>query len=402
MLQAASSAKFWAKRFNQYGVDIHSEDGFKELSKLPILAKQDIQALSGDLVPDKATLSKLTRYPLIPARTSGTTGAGLKFYTTREAEQERWATWWRYRQSNGISSFSWCLTFAGRAIISPKQSKPPYWRYNLAGKQILFSAYHLSDETAPHYLQKILDSRASWIHGYPSFLAQIASYALRLGYDFSDSVRFVTTGAEQLHNHQRLLIDQAFKVKVLDHYGQSEGVANFSQLSRSHDYSVDEDYSIVELLPSQADNGLHIVGTNLVNHAFPLFRYDVGDLASDASSGPCNTPFRRISTVHGRSEDYLVLSDGSSVGRLDHLLKGLTDVLEAQFVQVVPGQADLLYVSRSSDDSCLRSLILSRVKHYLGSKVFLRLIRVSSVPRTSTGKIKFVISSVSPLLSPES
>jgi phenylacetate-CoA ligase len=402
MLQAASSSKFWAYRFNQYGVDIQSEDGFNELSKLPILHKSDIQSISGDLMPNKSILRQLTRYPLLPARTSGTTGAGLKFFSTREAEQERWATWWRYRQTNGISPSSWCLTFAGRAVISPEQRNPPFWRYNLAGKQILFSAYHLSDQTAPHYLQKILDSQVAWVHGYPSFLAQIASYSLRFGFDVSDSVRFVTTGAEQLHDHQRLLIEQAFGLKVIDHYGQSEGVANFSQLSRSHQYSVDEDYSIVEFLPSRSVSGLRIVGTNLLNHAFPLFRYEVGDLASDIIAASSREPFRRVSAVHGRSEDYLVLSDGSSVGRLDHLLKGLGDVLEAQFIQVVRGEADLLYVARSPDDTSLRSLIMSRAKLFLGTRISLRLIRVSSVPRTSTGKIKFVVSSVSPLTLPDS
>lgn len=392
MLKIASCAPYWSAKFSDYSINLNSEDGFAELKKLPILVKSDIQSCSSELLPGKSVLKSLTRYPLISVKTSGTTGAGLQFFSTREAEKERWATWWRYRQSNGIQMTMWCLTFAGRSVVSPKQSKPPYWRYNYPGRQILFSAYHLSKLTAGLYLRKICESRAPWLHGYPSFLALIAGYALDHDVDFP-CIQYVTTGAEKLHSFQRRLIEQAFKVKVHDHYGQAEGVANLSQFTNFNHYVVDEDYAFVEFIPSITPSQSRIVGTNLVNYAFPLFRYDVGDIALPAANGssPYGSFQRCLAGINGRSEDYLVLSDGSKVGRLDHIFKDLTGIIEAQFVQHSEGKVDLLYVSKVDDDLMQYKLILM-VRRYLGDKISIKLRRVHSVPRTSAGKIKFVVS----------
>lgn len=214
MLRIASTSPYWALKFHEYSIDLNSEDGFSELRKLPILFKTDIQSCSQDLFPDKSILQSLTRFPLISVKTSGTTGAGLHFFSTREAEKERWATWWRYRESNGIKRTMWCLTFAGRAVVPSRQSEPPYWRYNLPGRQILFSAYHLSRLTSDVYLEKIRSSCAPWIHGYPSFLAMISRFALDYGVDFP-CIRFVTTGAEKLHEFQRSLIEKPSKLKSM-------------------------------------------------------------------------------------------------------------------------------------------------------------------------------------------
>ena len=393
MFSVAASSPYWSRIFSDYGVNPIAEDGFAELNKLPVLTKSDIQDCCASLVPNKSVLNRMTRYPLVPVKTSGTTGAGLRFFSTREAEKERWATWWRYRQSNGIEMTMWCLTFAGRAVVSPLNRQPPFWRYNYPGKQILFSSYHLNQRTADLYLKKICDTQAPWVHGYPSFLAIIARFALDHGVEFPD-VRFVTTGAEQLHDFQRSLIEKAFKTKVLDHYGQAEGVANFSQFSGRNDYVVDEDYSFVEFEKGPDSFRHRILGTNLVNPAFPLFRYEVGDLATPSVStfSSYGSFSRGVDVIEGRSEDYLILSDGSTVGRLDHIFKGLAEVVEAQFIQDSVGKADLLYVSRDGSDELLREKIMLMVDRYLGDKIDLNLISVSSVPRTSSGKIKFVVS----------
>jgi hypothetical protein len=67
-------------------------------------------------------------------------------------------------------------------------------RYNKPGQQVLFSAYHLSDATARSHLDKMRESGAAWIHGYPSVIALAARYALELGH--RPTIRWVTLGAE--------------------------------------------------------------------------------------------------------------------------------------------------------------------------------------------------------------
>jgi phenylacetate-CoA ligase len=283
MFRVASSTPYWADKFSYYSININADDGFAELMKLPIVHKSDFLTSPDKLLPSKAVLQAMTRYPLIPSKTSGTTGPPLRFFSTREAEKERLATWWRYWQSNGIQMKMWCLSFVGRASACPKQRKRPFWRYNYTGRQILFSPHLLTKSTAALYLRKMRESRVPWLHGCPSSLELIARYAVDHGLDFP-CIRFVSSAYEKLYHHQRLLIERAFNVQVQDHYFQAEGVANFSQFSGFNNYVVDEDYAFVELIPTPHPSHMRIIGTNLVNPAFPLFRYEVGDVALPSAS----------------------------------------------------------------------------------------------------------------------
>ena len=97
------------------------------------------------------------------------------------------------------------------------------------------------------------------------------------------------------------------------------------------------------------------------------------------SESPSYGSFKRCFVgIDGRSEDYLVLSDGAKVGRLDHIFKDLTDVVEAQFVQRSKGKVDLMYVSRPVDDILLKQKIALMLRRYLGDRISVNLRRVKA------------------------
>ena len=54
-----------------------------------------------------------------------------------------------------MSRRTWCGYFGGRSVVAPSQSKPPFWRYNVPGRQIMFSGYHVSDEHLPAYVAEL-------------------------------------------------------------------------------------------------------------------------------------------------------------------------------------------------------------------------------------------------------
>ncbi len=391
ILVAASYSPFWRVKFAAHQVMADSSNPLEELCKLPVLTRMEVQANLASIPPDPKYIKKVTAERLIACHTSGTTGTGLVFSCTTEAEQEQWAIWWRYRESHGLSLKTWCGTFAGRSIVPSRQSTPPYWRVNWPGRQILFSAYHLNDHTARLYLEEIRARKFEWIHGYPSFLALIADYAISLGYCFQDHLKIVTTGAESLLEHQRRLLEMAFGVPVFDHYGQAEGVANISQ-THNGELRVDEDFSIVEFLPSVHPHLFSVVGTNLANIAFPLLRYDTQDLVTITGSDSAES-WRTVDSIDGRKEDYLVLSDGSRVGRLDHILKDFVDIKEAQFIQDAPGVAHLLYVPLvSSSANNLERRLQSEINERLAGKIKIEFVPVATIPRSSSGKLRFVVS----------
>lgn len=377
-IHAYKTVPYYHKLFDESGVAPESINTVDDLKQLPVLTKEIIKK-----EPEAFISNVFDKEKLITSHTSGTTGNGFIFKTTREAICEQWAVWWRYRRKVGIKFDDWCALLGGRSVVSISQNKPPFFRWNRPCKQLYFSTYHMNYENLKWYVQTIIDNQINWIHGYPSAINLLADYMLQN--HIKVDIEFITTGAENLLESQKEKIRLAFGHEPYQHYGLSEGTANFSE-ELDHKMVVDEDFAAVEFIEN-GNGSCSVVGTNLTNFGMPFIRYNTGDVcnAVETKNG------RIITSIDGRKEDYLILSDGTKVGRLDHIFKDMVNVREAQFVQKSPGLADLNIVRAqgfSNDDEIkLKREIYSRLKN-----IDVRIIYVDSIKRTDNGKFRFVIS----------
>lgn len=388
---AATSSPFWSRRFAECGLVPSAEDPFAELEKLPILTKDEVRAhTDAILIPSAGEL--------VDAHTSGSTGAGLRFKSTADCERETWAVWWRYRLAHGIEREEPCGVFGGRSIVPLHQTRPPYHRHNRPGRQFLFSAYHLSERTAADYAQAISQAGLRWLHGYPSMLALLATFLRDQGITLARPMRWITAGAENLFPHQARILEEVFGCPVLEHYGQAEAVANASECAHGR-LHVDEDFSLVELVPHDEDDGVvRLVGTNWSNAAFPLFRYDSGDHATLAGGPcPCGNPWRPLEDIDGRSEDYVVRADGSRIGRMDHCFKDLVHIREAQIHQARPGALTLRVVKGEGYDAAgAEAEMLREVRRRVGRDMGIEVEYLGEIPKSARGKLRFVVSELGP------
>ena len=258
---------------------------------------------------------------------------------------------------------------------------------------MLFSAYHLNLHTAPAYLAEMRRRGAPWLHGYPSMVALLAKYALQRGERLR--LRWVTLAAENVLSWQKEVIGDAFGVQAIDHYGMAEAVANISEcpFGRLH---LDEDFAAVELQPI-GDQQYRILGSNLSNPAFPLLRYDTGDLATVTNATcSCGRPGRVVDRLDGRQEDYVLTRTGTRLGRLDHIFKDLANIREAQIRQTERGHMTLVVVRGlaygTADEQRLRAETLARV----GTQLDFDIEYAQTLPRAASGKLRFVVSTVGP------
>lgn len=384
---AAKNVPDYKVRFQELGLKPGDIQSIDDLSKLPVLSKLEVQRRTDRF------LSDVSRRQIRPASTSGTTGAGLKFFTTRAAIQEQWAVWWRFRRWHGIERGTWSAHFSGSMIVPIPQLRPPFWRYNYPARQIFFSGYHLSSDNLKFYVDELRRRKPPWIHGYPSMITLLAAYVLDSDRKLDYPVRWVSIGAEGLLPHQSDIIEQAFGVKPIQHYGMAEAVANISECPNGH-LHVDEDFAAVEFVPE--DSAQHrIVGTNLSNFANPLIRYDTGDLVEPLNAlCSCGRPGRLVQAIDGRQEDYIVLKNGARVGAMNRLFKDVRNIREAQIYQERAGEVLFRIVRAEQFGVEDERKLLSKAVERLGADTIMHIQYVDEIERTKTGKLRLVVSRV--------
>lgn len=386
---AAETTPYYRDLFQKLGLRSEDIRTLDDMRALPVLTKAQVQD-----EPERFRSTAVPGRRLVSVRTSGTTGAGLQFFSTHEAQHELWAVWWRYWRWHGLRPGTWSANFGWRPIVPVEQDHPPFWRINRPGRQLLFSAYHATAENLPYYLKELRLRQPPWLHGFPSQLSVLASHILETGFELGYLPRWITIGAENLLPHQAAMIEAAFGRAPLQHYGMAEAIANFSQceLDRLH---VDEDFAAVEFLETGQEGIYRIVGTNMSNVATPLLRYEVGDQAElSLEACSCGRPGRIVKSIDGRKDDYVITASGAKVGRLGNVFKDLVGIREAQIRQSKPGEITVIIVKSSryqnSDEVEMRRQFASR----LGPNMEIKTSYVDTIERTKRGKLRFVVNEI--------
>lgn len=376
----AQRSEFWAKRFAAYGVDVEG-DPYSEISKLPLLTKAEVRENAKDIVIRSSGIQEKS--------TSGSTGSGLQFWGCVKSDAAQWAVWWRYWGAFGIERGIWCAHFGGKNIIPITRKKKPFYRTNYPSKQIMFSAYHLSPDTVGDYVRALNKMKPVWIHGYASVIAELARLAMRFNLKLSYRVKWISLGSENVTQMHEENIAEFFGVRPIQHYGLAEGVANFSSKPNMDGLYVDEDFSYVEFV--RENNLYKVVGTNFTNYAFPLIRYDTGDLASDVEE--VGFP-RKVGGLDGRQDDYIQLPSGERIGRLAQVFNDFDFVDESQLVQKSLGLLVVNIVKNCKWDEDSEGRVRDQLRSKLGSDIDVEFNYVDAVVRTASGKVRFVISEV--------
>jgi phenylacetate-CoA ligase len=211
IVHAAQSVPYYQRLFAEWGLNPNDMRSLTDLQRLPSLDKATVQANMSDLISRSVPPKKQ-----VMIHTSGTTGGGLQFPTTQQAIHAQWATWWRYRHWHGLRQNTWCGYFGGRSIVPLSQTNPPFWRINYPGRQILFSAYHLSFATVSAYVAELNRRRPPWLHGYPSLLTLLASLMQEQNLSLDYRLQWITVGAENLLQQQSNKIMKQIFTKFKD------------------------------------------------------------------------------------------------------------------------------------------------------------------------------------------
>jgi len=387
---ATRHVPYYRNKYRPLGLDFEEMELPGAVASLPLITKADVRK------GGKSLISERKRGPLFSGSTSGTTGAPLTLYQDLAAINRENAFIWRQLTWAGLRRGDRRAWMRGDMIVPATQEKPPYWRVNHAENMLMLSSYHLSESSAPAYLDALARFDPVVIQAYPSSIGFLATWMRSAGSRYrGSSLRGIVTSSETLSDAPRREIESVFGCRVFDWYGHFERVAAIGTCEHGRHHLL-SDYSYVEMLP--ADDGLfELVGTGFHNLSTPLIRYRCGDFVRPASATgrcACGRSFPLIEEVIGRVDDSIKLVDGRSVGRLDHLFKGVEGILEAQIRQDRVDAITMLVVPSATFNDRTRETLENNTRYRLGEGIALEIRLVDAIPRTRNGKFKGVVCNI--------
>jgi len=366
-----------------------------ELRKLPILDKEMVRANYNEFID-----VNLSKHKFSYTNTSGTTGTPLRIPVYKKGRQANYAFFERFKRWAGIAEQSRGVTFAGRVLVSPLAMKPPFWRYNYFNKNLQCSSYHLSDKNLYAYYEAIRDFRPDFVDSYPSSIYTVAHFIKERSLP-RFSVKAVITSSETLLDYQRKIIEEVFSCRVYDQYGNAEQAAFICQCEAGS-YHVNSEYGIVEFInpltkmEARPGEPAELVCTGFTNRAMPLIRYRIGDIGILSNkSCSCGREFPVVEAISGRSDDLIITREGTVIGRLDPVFKGIGEtVIESQIAQVSHEELVLRIVKGRNYSDLDGFKIREEIHKRTGCQFKIDLEYLNAIPREGNGKFRAVISMV--------
>jgi len=324
----------------------------KDLSRLPVIDRETILDSQDRFLSRNVRASRRIR-----AGTTGTTGASLRVAYSENLARHNWAFLLRQWAWATVEPRQPRITLQGPRVVPANRGEPPYWTYNVPERQVLMSIFHLSERTAPSYLDFLCRHRGEVLEGFPSVLGILADFAIEAG--IRVPMRVVFTSGEPLYPRVRAKIEAVFQAHTFDSYGMTEYCGLIQECERGQMHLAPE-YGFLEIVdergnPTKPGEEGHFVWTGFLNDAMPLIRYRIGDRGRWQEGGPCpcGRAFPLVVPTITRESDILHCPDGRlfSARALNQLLKQSTTFRCCQFIHDRPNRVAIRAVARGASQN---------------------------------------------------
>jgi phenylacetate-CoA ligase len=397
---AYNTVPYYRDVFDKRGLKPADIQSRADLVKLPVLTKKIVKANYESLRSRVIPIKKLRE-----GHTSGTTGTPLRLLYDSDVitmayaaldRHYRWAGVRLHRLGDRIA------VLRGNMIVPLKKRTPPFWRFNWFHNQMLLSSFHLTAGNLEEYFNAISNFKARVLDGYPSSAYVLAR--LLLNQNRRIALDAVITSSETLYDYQREVIEEAFQCRVFDYYAAAERVVFASECRAHKGRHLFPEYGITEITendgsPVAPGRFGNLTGTSLHNYAMPMIRYITGDrTAIKTKYCKCGCTFPLIEEVTTKAEDIIRLPDGRLISPsvLTHPFKPLSSINGSQLVQT---DADHLLVRLIPGDDfkpAHAQQLVGDLRARLGDDMRVDVEYIEELPRTDSGKFKWVVSHVDP------
>lgn len=368
------------------------------LAGMPLVDKRELTAHQGDFLADDHDPSGL-----LSSHTGGSTGTVFHFRIDRRSKTLRRAIDLRSRQWAGWRPGDpQALLWGHSGDLAAGDSLGGRIRGALFNRTVSLNAFRLGEEQLADCHRTLIATRPVLMIGYASALALLARYITERRLP-PPPLRGIISSAETLTDEHRHAVEACFECPVLDRYGSREAGPVAQQCERVGGLHLNAERFWFEVLdpngrPCPPGERGEIVLTDLDARGMPFLRYRTGDLAvpSDDVCG-CGRGLPLIDRVEGRVTDVLVGENGRIIicPGPTFFLAGRRTVTQMQIEQRSLDEILLRIVPGPGWDEREREGLAARIRDLLGN-VRVDFEESEDIPKTPSGKYRFVISDVSP------
>ena len=294
---AYENIPLYRKKYDAIGYKKGSIKTWKDYEKLPILTKDElINGFPNDIVKNVDDFN-------ISTRSSGSSGRFVTLAVSQEAIYIDTIQGIRqyYLQSGNKYDPNDIVLFIYTCA---------WWITKIDGKyksEFLPTTTKIEDA-----IDKIKELRPRIISTYPTYLERISEKKVHLS-DFG--VETVIVHSEQSSRAFREKLEKELDVKIVDEYS-SEELTRIALECPHHHYHLEEDACYIEAVNPKTfkrvkygEAGI-VIGTNLLNTATPIIRYNQGDLVvlNRPIKCECGSNCRTMKNVQGRFMDSILIN----------------------------------------------------------------------------------------------
>jgi len=386
LIHAYENTRYYHDLFEKIGFDPYSIKNAKEIEKIPILTKKEMQDNYDNIFAKNYDKNKA-----IVHLTSGSSGIPLKIYNDKVSEAYNIALRYRSYFENGLSVRDRILD-----ITSPDYLNIDETFFQKLG---FFKKYRISIfEEENKMIEQIEKIKPDIIQAYPSVLYLIAKTLKR---KLSFKPKAIFTSSEVLTKSMKKTIEKKFNCPVKDFYGCEEFNRLAWECEKGEGYHLDIDEHVIEFVDDRnkiVDKGEgYFVVTSLFNRAFPFIRYKIGDIARLTDKRcSCKRTFPVIEGVQGRDDDYLVLPSGRVISpRRINIIEEIPGIKHYQTTQVEKDHFVVDFIKDHNYSSKTIPEIKKQIKKgCYGEEITVKVNVVNEIKKGRTGKIRAVVSKV--------
>jgi phenylacetate-coenzyme A ligase PaaK-like adenylate-forming protein len=260
----------------------------------------------------------------------------------------------------------------------------------------MLSAFDMSEGALAHYATVIRRYRPEKMYGYASAFHLLATYLLTTSWRPPRELRAIFTTAEPLFDFQRKTIEAAFSCLVATEYGSRDGGLAALECPDGG-LHVPAEGMHVEVEGRGPDGLGEIVVTVLDSFAFPIIRYQTGDLGRlEPDPCRCGRSLPLLGAVQGRQTDFIVTPDGRCVHALAVIypLREIDTIREFQVVQSAIDHVTVSVVPAAGFSAGDVRRIEDQLRLRLGEDIRVDVATTAAISRTAAAKFRYVVSHV--------